>query len=365
MGSVSSLARLASARLGAFLVALVLLFVAHVARADCAELPACCITDPDHVTVALPHRVRVGLDILNVGDINERAGTFHADVYLMTRWPVGGIAPPLRIRNVVDTANIVEDHLETSDGFCSRATRIQDDFHMPFALHRFPFDQQRLRFILEDFEYIPGVYDYDEELWPMRISDETYHDLQDWRLLRMPTMSQHDGKMRMYAGDIPPRILTVDIPVERAWEFYVSRYFVPLLLIVALAYSLFFVRLDDLASSSGIGITAVLAIIAFQLAQADAMPHVAYLTLADKIYSICYLFTATALALTIHGTHISRGNGEARAERLQRRYRVLFPALFVVSFLGACAWGWAAGSNEASSKSGLPPAPPPPGEAVY
>jgi hypothetical protein len=154
--------------------------------------------------------------------------------------------------------------------------------------------------------------------------------------------------------------------VQRVWEFYMSRYFFPLILIVALSYSLFFVKPDDLASSSGIGITAVLAIIAFQLSQAESMPHVAYMTLADKVYVICYLFTSVALALTIHGTFIARHGKEAQADELQRRYRVIFPVLFALSFAGAAAWGWEAGANETATPStALPPATPPPGEVVY
>jgi hypothetical protein len=351
----------------ALLLSLALLFASRAARADCAGPAECCITDPTAATAPLPERVRVGLRILRIGEVSERDGEYHADLYVMTRWPAGGVMPSLVARNVVDTTNVVEDRVERGkDDFCYHAVRIQDDFETPFLLHRFPFDKQRLRLVLEDFHYRPDVYTYDAELWPLAISNEAYRDLQAWRIERFPAVTQRDATGRFFPGDQPARVLLLEIPVQRVWEFYMSRYFFPLLLIVALSYSLFYVKPDDLASSSGIGITAVLAIIAFQVAQAESMPHVAYMTLADKVYAICYLFTSVALALTIHGTFISRHGQEARADTLQRRYRVFFPLLFALSFAGAVAWGWTAGAGETGTPpNALPPAHPPPGESVY
>jgi hypothetical protein len=351
----------------ALFVCVALLFVSRAARAECDGPAECCITDPAAATVPLPERVRVGLRVLRIGAVSERDGEYHADLYILTRWPAGGVAPALVARNVVDSTNAVEDRIQRGkDDFCYHAVRIQDDFETPFVLHRFPFDKQRLRLLLEDFKYRPDVYTYDAELWPMTISNETYRDLNAWRVERYPTFTQRDSTGRFFPGDQPARLLLVEIPVQRVWEFYMSRYFFPLLLIVALSYSLFYVQPDDLASSSGIGITAVLAIIAFQLAQAESMPHVAYMTLADKVYVICYLFTSVALALTIHGTYISRHGGAERADALQRRYRIAFPLLFVLSFAAAAAWGWEAGAGEtATPQTALPPATPPSGEVVY
>ena len=358
-----------SARLWAVFALALVLLASRNARADdkCDGPAECCITDPAAATVKLPERVRVGLRILRIGAVSEREGDFHADVYILTRWPAGGVIPSLVARNVVDTTNTVEDRVRRgNDDLCYRAVRIQDDFETPFVLHRFPFDKQRLRLVLEDLEYRPDVYTYDEELWPLTISNETYRDLTAWRVERYPNAVQKDATGRFFPGDRPPRILLVEIPVQRVWEFYMSRYFFPLILIVGLSYSLFFVKHDDLASSSGIGITAVLAIIAFQLAQAESMPRVAYMTLADKVYVVCYLFTSVALALTIHGTFIARHGNEKRAEAMQRRYRVYFPVLFALSFAGAAAWGWIAGAGESATPSdALPPSRPPAGEIVY
>jgi hypothetical protein len=350
----------------ALVLAIVSILFVRAARADCDGPPECCITDAKAATASLPERVRVGLHIQQIGSVSERDGEYHADLTITTRWPAGGVVPALGPRNAVDTTNTVEDRTERGGAFCYHAVRIQDTFETPFVLYRFPFDEQRLRLVLEDLRYRPEIYTYDQELWPLTIGNEAYRDLQAWRIERYPSVTQRDSIGRSFPGASPVHVLRIEIPVERVWEFYMSRYFFPLLLVVALSYSLFYVQPDDLASSSGIGITAVLAIIAFQVAQADALPHVAYLTLADKVYAICYLFTAIALALAIHGAYLVRHGKQKRADDLQVRYRVLFPVFFVVAFAGATAWGWVAGAQAPEvPATRLPPATPPAGETVY
>jgi hypothetical protein len=287
-------------------------------------------------------------------------------MYVLTRYPAGGLRPDLSIRNAADTPNIVEDRLDLVGGFCYRSRRIQDDMETPYLLRRFPFDTQALKVILEDPSWKPSDYVYDDDLFPLSISKEAYSELAAWKFAAYPTLSQRSARFGFHPGDVPSRILTVDLPVTREWQFYLSRYFIPLLLIVCLSYSLFFIKSSDLASSSGIGITAVLAIIAFQLTQADTMPRVGYLTLADKVYSVCYLFTAAALALTIHGAFVATYNGdEERAHKLQKRYRAGFPILFVACFLSAGLWGWMSGRGETAEPEMLPPASLPSGETPY
>jgi hypothetical protein len=359
----------------AWLVAVLVSSIARPARAEghgayaegeCSGPPECCITDRELVKIPLPEDVRVGLRIMRISKISERESQFSADIYVMRRWPAGGLKPNLSLRNVDETPNVVEDRLDSVGGFCYDARRIQDDFDTTFLLRRFPFDRQNLHMIFEDETWDPKSINYSNDLWPMSISSEAFRDMQSWRYLDYPTVSQRDAHFRFHPGDIPSRLLLVDIPVEREWKFYLSRYFFPLLLIVALSYSLFYIKPDDLASASGIGITAVLAIIAFQITQADTLPKVGYLTLADKVYTVCYLFTAGALALIIHGAWLATHGGEERANKLYRRYRTFFPILFVLLFGGAAAWGWMAGYSETDvPEHVLAPAAVPPGEHEY
>ena len=190
--------------------------------------------------------------------------------------------------------------------------------------------------------------------------------MQAWSFGAYPVVHQKNAAFKYHPSDTPSRLLVVEIPVVREWKFFLSRYFLPLILIVALSYALFFIAPSDLTSSSSIGVTAVLAIIAFQITQADTLPKVGYLTLADKVYTVCYVFTGTALGLVIHASWLATHAKATRAERLYRLYRVAFPLLFVVSFGAAALSGWYAGKGETDMPDSVPKVPPvPAGEARY
>jgi hypothetical protein len=89
----------------------------------------------------------------------------------------------------------------------------------------------------------------------------------------------------------------------------------PLLVIVAVAFSVFWIHPEDLNTKASIGVTCLLAAIAFQLAEAGMLPEVAYLTLADRVYAICYTMLALSLMLAV--------NSSAEANRA----RTIFPSV--------------------------------------
>lgn len=134
--------------------------------------------------------------------------------------------------------------------------------------------------------------------------------------------------------------MLIHLPVERHSSFYLTRFFLPLLLLVAIAYSIFWVRADDLQSSSAIGLTCMLSIIAFQLAQADSLPRVPYLTIADRIYTVCYLLIAFTIACAVYEAYLSREGKEKKAERVDQLGRKWFPVLAIVLAVGSSTWGW-------------------------
>jgi hypothetical protein len=357
---------------GVLFACFLVLFASRVARAgendlsECKGPPECCIKDRSKVTVPLPEPVHLGVRLMRLSAISERDGNYSADLYILRRWPAGGLRPGLELRNVVDDANIVEERTDVDGGFCYHAIRFQDDFDTAFLLRRFPFDRQKLKLILEDPNWEPELFQYSDDLWPVSISDDAFRDMQAWRFESYPTVHQKDAKFRYHPHDTPSRLLIVDIPVAREWKFFISRYFLPLILIVSLSYALFFIAADDLASSSSIGVTAVLAIIAFQITQSDTLPKVGYLTLADRVYTICYIFTGAALALVIAGAWFTRHGKADRADRIYKRCRVYFPILFVLTFGGSAVWGWMSGKGETDMPEDIPAAPvPPAGEEVY
>lgn len=70
------------------------------------------------------------------------------------------------------------------------------------------------------------------------------------------------------------------------------------------------------------------------------MPRVPYLTIADRIYTLCYILIAAALGCAVMEAWWARTGHETRAEKVDRIGRKLFPLVFIVASLGSGVWGW-------------------------
>jgi hypothetical protein len=87
--------------------------------------------------------------------------------------------------------------------------------------------------------------------------------------------------------------------------------FVPIMLIVVCAALVFFVRPRYVEARIGLGITALLTLVALQITSGASLPDVDYLMMIDKIYLLAYLFIIVAL-MRIVAT--SWGTSEEKSE---------------------------------------------------
>ena len=141
---------------------------------------------------------------------------------------------------------------------------------------------------------------------------------------------------RVYKGEVgTPRYdyATFTVPVQRHVSFHLAKFFLPLLVIVAVAFSTFWMPPDDLNSRASVGVTCLLAAIALQFAEANNLPEVAYLTLADRVYAICYFGLALAMVVSIYSNVLARREQKDRAVRFDRRMHIAFPVMFVVALI--------------------------------
>ena len=341
----------------------VLLVAPRAFASDCVGPEECCITDAAKVTAPLPTRVRLGMRIRHIGTIDEQNGVYNAELTLLERWDVGGLRPDPRPRNAGETFDIALDETRKDGDQCFREERYNGQFLTWFRLHRFPFDSQNLRVNLEDRVHTDAQIVYDTALWPNTISADAYREIGGWRIADYPRVAFIKHSTFAFPQTSPhPTLILVEIPIKRQYLFYVTRYFLPLFLIVALAYCLFWIKPDDLGSAASIGITCVLAIITFQITQADHLPRVPYLTIADLVYVVCYAATGLAVIATVREAYLASLGRTDEAVALDKRWRKLFPVLVVLAIGASSAYGWRSEIDPADVPYELGPAVAPAGE---
>jgi hypothetical protein len=330
------------------LVTLLCLIVALVstgnAQADsdrtCDGPVECC---PTRVADRLPQHVemKVGVVLLGLGGINERSGTFDADFYLYEQWPaLAGFTPQTELVNEIERHNSQFDQTEYLGGSCLRTRRIRSTLRCDLNLRRFPFDSQAPSIVLSDDRFETSQLGYAASPYTLGIDDPVRHVASGWKLEGEPSFTRDSRPFRWEPGAPSYDYASVSFGVRRHVSYHLTRYFLPLFVIVFVAFTVFWIDPDDLNSEVGIGMTCLLAAIAFQFAEASTLPEVAYLTFADRVYTACYVAVALTMVQSLWSNALVRRNDRKAALRLDRRCRWVFPVglLAAIVFAGIRAF---------------------------
>ena len=328
-----------------FVVALVLWALPLRSRAEdrrCDGPAECCPTViADHLEKKVT--VEIGVVVLGVTNLSERSGSWEADYYLYEHWrATAGFTPQTEIVNESIRQATQFDTTELRDGTCQRSRRLRSILRCDYNLRTFPFDEQVLPLQISDDQFTSRDVGYADRAQPIGLGDGVIQMVSGWQVEGGPYFAHEVRAFEWEKGAPAYDYATFTVPVHRHAIFHMTRYFLPLLVIVAIAFSVFWVDADDLSSQATIGVTCVLAAIAFQLAEASNLPEVAYLTLADRVYVVCYLAIGLAVMETIYSTSLARRGKKDLATRLDRRCRTAFPAALIVALALSVARAFAA-----------------------
>ena len=335
------------------ILAALLLTIPGSASAD--EEPDCSIAT--RLTKARPNPdgpptpVRVAIRLIDIGDINEVAQEFTVDFFVLIRWQDPRLSaasrgssldectvrfsdiwhPFLDIINQREIDTHYDDLVEISaDGSVTYLQRFSGTLASPLDLHDFPFDRQTVSIQLASPAYGPDEIDIiiDESLTSRRVGMPP----DGWQIVDVTTELSTE---RFAAVNINVVRLEHKVIVDRLPGYYVWNVFVPLILIVFMAWTVFWIDPGHFAPQIGVSTTAALTLIAFLLSTRQLLPRIEYLTRADVVVlgSAVLVFFALGEAVTTSNLAAHGRNGVARA--IDRWSRVLYVIVFAVMLLVA------------------------------
>jgi hypothetical protein len=204
-----------------------------------------------------------------------------------------------------------------------------------FDLRRFPFDRQRLELAVESFRWPEDALVFVEE---PRATDFA-HDfsIPEWHIERVGTRIESSRALR---SATPFSRIVLEMDVAREWGFYLWKILLPLVIIVSLSWSIFWMTEERVAGRSRITATGVLTIVAYQFVVAEDLPRIAYLTLLDKVMILSFMLLAITV---VQSLIVSRHQDDdmPRAVRIDRVSRLIFPTAYVLLLLLVTATsGW-------------------------
>ncbi len=332
---------------------LVVLAFAAIASAAYASAPAANTLLQPPLQHGQPVKVAIGLRIINIASIDEVKEQFELDGYLIARWSDPRLAytpdgpddgsreyergqiwiPYFEMVNAVYPHDRYDVSIRGGpDGTINYFERFHVVLSSKFRLRRFPFDEQSLLIIIHPFVRQIGDVAfalYDHDVWAANELNQ-YSSLAQWRFR---TVEPSIRTTNLY-GRLSSPEARYTINVTRRYNFYLWKVFLPLLLMVLLSWSVFWVEARDLSNQVQIAVTTILTVIAFAFAISATMPRVPYLTYIDAFFLTCYVFVFLAIVelMAVHLAHRRERRGDLGI-RIQRISRWAIPIAFVATNL--------------------------------
>jgi len=236
--------------------------------------------------------------------------------------------------NQVDDLKITERVIRIrSDGMVSGDLNISVQLSANFDLRRFPFDSQQLTLEIESFTWNAEQVVMVADASKTGFSED--FEIPEWTITGVRAHEERVDVIRS-AEPFSRFVLTIDI--ERKSGFYLWKVMLPLLIIVALSWSIFWMVDEKFGIRVRTSATGILTIVAFQFVASQNLPRVGYLTLIDKVMVISFLLLGVTVLESYVVSRYQASNID-RAHSIDRAARWFFPltyaSLIAIVVLGA------------------------------
>lgn len=291
-------------------------------------------------------KVIVGAYVNNIHNLDLRTHSYGLDFYLWFRWKNPRIDPSktLEIMNpfelwAITVRSSTEKPVRLPGGEFYQVLRIEGRFNRKFDLSQYPFDRQTLTIEVEDNRHDAHEIEYVPDSDTVRLNPS----------LALPGFILGEPSLNILAARHPTRFgdprenasamdfsrLSIQIPVIRPAFTYALKFMLPILCVVFCTALMFFFNPSFVDARVGIGITALLTIVALQITLNEDLPEVDYLVLIDKIYLSAYLYVIASLSVVVKTTWLLE-KGNKNLQKAVQSDRISLAA-FTLAFLLSAA----------------------------
>ncbi|MGB8331620.1 MAG: hypothetical protein WCE62_15945 [Polyangiales bacterium] len=217
----------------------------------------------------------------------------------------------------------------TPDGTLTLVQTVNAVAEVDLGLRRYPFDRQRLD---ASFEVLGG----DKEQVVLQVgsqSTEAEVRVPQWKLSGVSASTR--DRSAPYAGRPGAVVSTfvVSMDVERQSFFMVRLVVLPLVLIVMLSWSVFWMDRASLGDRVNVSFIGILTAVAYQIVVSEILPNISYMTLMNGFLNLSFvIMCATVVINLVVGIRDARGQSEV-GDRIDRLCRWTFPLAYFGSLL--------------------------------
>jgi hypothetical protein len=293
-----------------------------------------------------PTILKTFIAVLNIHEIDAASQLLTANVFFMVKWkdprlvhqgPNNLIKPLKEIWNpnlmIVNRQNITatmpDDAEIQPDGSVFYRQRVFGQFSQTLDYSDFPIDRQEFIIRIVSAGYSPDEIEFtiDSAMQSVISSELT---IMDWSILGLNNESK---PYSVAPGTSPIASLDFKILAERKGVYYLLNFILPLIVIIFMSMSVFWLHPKFTNPQISIAVTSMLTLIAYRFMIAGSLPKIPYLTRMD-IFIFCstiLIFITLAEAILI-ATLTSKGK-DVLAGKIDIYSRWVFPLVYVIIFI--------------------------------
>lgn len=291
-----------------------------------------------------PKPVHVGLVVLDIHKIDNLEESIRGEFVLFMRWKDSSLCvagqkriisipfekantPQIQVLNLQEIQRFGRQMVQVSpDGTVTYRHRFLGEIHQRFDFKRFPFDVQNWTITLftsgEDKFRIVA----DQENQGLMSTDSL--TITSWRV-------SYQGQEASVNTNFGFPIYTVEMKytLRRDPVFYIWKVVIPIILVVFMSWSVFWINPSNISAQLTVSVTAILTLIVFQFSVSQLMPPLPYLTTLDRFTIGADIFVFMAFVETIVTSYCEHKRRLKLSEAIDYYARFLFPVAFVVFIL--------------------------------
>lgn len=286
-----------------------------------------------------PTEITVGVRVVDVTQIDDVSQSINVDFIVRQTWADSRLIPfegcKLTLEQVwtphIDIVNSghlwtrLRDYVEVFQfGRVQYMQRYHGAVDFPYQAHRFPFDEHEITLSFMSLEY--GQFDVvlvNDDKFTGRTASQ--FNVADWSIGKVLPFVQ---SMYFEAHEREHSQLDITMKAQRRTSYFIWKVMVPLTLIVAMSWSVFWLHPARFGPQIGLSATSMLTLIAFLFATQAIVPRLNYLTIMDKFLLGSTILVFLALVEAVMTAYFIAKEREALAVRMDRLCRMIFPAAF-------------------------------------
>ena len=295
-----------------------------------------------------PTRVRMMMYVLDMDDVDSAEQRFTVNVYYEARWRDPRLAhrgskvkllplnkvwhPRLQFVNQQRLWSTLPEIVEAApDGEVLYRQRIWGHFSQPLKLRDFPFDHQAFNIQIIATRYrgneVELVLDPDHKCGIAKDFSVADWEVTKWQASPLV--------YKLVPNPHPPIGFQFTIEGRRRSNYFIMKIILPLILIVMMSWTVFWIDPKQAGTQISIAMTAMLTLIAFRFAMGASLPKISYLTRMDFFILISTILVFVSLIEVIITSGLANTGRLKFARLLDRGARFLFPIAFTLLTLKA------------------------------